>query len=447
MRSGRLLAVLSLAVAFVALILAAVAFTTRPTSPTVAGTLATAAPVLPNGQVRTFSVQLGDLWVRPSSISVASGTRAVLRVENRGGESHDLQLEGGKVGTGMLDPGQSRTVDIGLVGQTEQLWCTVPGHKAAGMILTITVPGSTPLGTSRAAGTATHDAVLDPAATPPSGWHPLDPVLQPAPSGTVHRITLVAEDRELPVAPGVTQDMWTFNGQVPAPILRGQVGDLFEVTLVNRSTMGHSLDFHAASQPTEAMATVAPGHSMTEEFVASHAGIFLYHCGTPPILEHLANGMYGAVIVDPPILPPVSEELVMVQSELYFGPPGRSGDYSAMLAGRASAVVFNGYADGYAFSPIHVPAGKPIRIWVLDAGPSDDTSFHVIGAQFGTVFKEGAYLLQPGSPTEGASQALDLMPGQGGFVELTLPTPGRYAILDHHLDHAAIGAVGYLVAG
>jgi nitrite reductase (NO-forming) len=402
---------------------------------------AAAAPVVPNGQSRLFTVELGDMFVRPSSVSVPYGTKVVLHVVNHGAMSHDLQLEGGATGTGMLAPGQARTVSYGVFGRTEQAWCTVPGHKAAGMILTITVTG-----TAASSSLAGRDAVISPAATPPPGWHAASPALAPAPSGTVHHITLVAEDKEIQVAPGVTQDMWTFNGQVPGPVLRGNAGDEFVVTLVNRTEMTHSLDFHAASQPMQAMTEAAPGRSVTYVFRAEYSGIYLYHCGTPPVLEHLANGMFGAVIVNPPHLSAVPEEFLIVQSELYLGPQRQPGDYAKMLSGQPDAVVFNEYYDQYQYAPLHVTAGQRVRIWVLDAGPSDDSSFHVVGAQFTTVFNNGAYLLQPGNPADGAAQTMNLMPGEGGFAEFTVPAAGQYEMLDHHLDHAAAGAAGYIDA-
>ena len=366
------------------------------------------------------------MFVRPSSVSVPYGTRVVLHVVNHGAISHDLQLDGGSTGTGMLSPGQARTVSYGVFGRTGQAWCTVPGHKAAGMILTITVTGS-----AASAASAHRDAVISRAAAPPPGWHAVDSALAPAPSGTVHRVTLVAEDKEMQVAPGVTQDMWTFGGQVPGPTLRGHGGDEFIVTLINHTDMDHSLDFHAASEPMQAMREVAPGRSVTYEFRARYAGIYLYHCGTPPVLEHLANGMFGAVIIDPPRLPPVPREFLVVQSELYLGPQGQPGDYAKMLRGQPDAVAFNPYAGQYLYAPLHVRAGQRIRIWVLDAGPSDDSSFHVVGAQFDTVFNNGAYLLRPGNPADGAAQTLDLMPGEGGYAEFTVPAAGQYEMLDH----------------
>jgi nitrite reductase (NO-forming) len=257
--------------------------------------------VKPNGKTQAFDIELGDLFVRPSSISVSYGTWVVLHVVNHGAMSHDLQLEGGSLGTGMLAPGQRQTVDYGVFGHTGQAWCTVPGHKAAGMILTIRVTGAAQ--GAALAGQSGRDAVISLSARPPAGWRPFNPALPPAPAGTVHRITLVAEDNEIQVAPGVTQDMWTFNGQVPGPTLRGHVGDEFIVTLVNHSSMGHSLDFHAASQPIEAMRTIGPGQSITERFRARYSGIYLYHCGTRRSWSTSRTGCSGRSSSTRPTLP------------------------------------------------------------------------------------------------------------------------------------------------
>jgi nitrite reductase (NO-forming) len=441
------LSVTAIAVAAVAVLMAAAALWPGRSGPGPAPAAAVAA----NGQARTFSIELGDMFVQPSSVSVPYGTTVLLHVVNHGVMSHDLQLEGGSTGTGRLSPGQSATVSYGVFGQTGQAWCTFPGHKAAGMILTIRVTGAAPSAAaspadSGAMSSAGTDAVINPGAAPPPGWHAASAALAAAPSGTAHHVTLVAQDTEIQVAPGVTQDMWTFNGQVPGPVLRGKVGDEFVVTLVNRTSMSHSLDFHAASEPMREMMDVAPGHSATFRFRAQYSGIYLYHCGTPPALEHLANGMYGAVIIDPPHLPAVSREFLVVQSELYLGPQRQPGDDAKMVSGRPDAVVFNGYYDQYLYQPLQVTAGQRVRIWVLDAGPADDSAFHVVGGQFTTVYNNGGYLLQPGNPASGAAQTMNLMPGEGGFAELTGPAAGQYELLDHHLEHAAAGAAGYIVA-
>ena len=287
---------------------------------------------------------------------------------------------------------------------------------------------------------------IDFGATPGDGWKPFDPTLQPAPGGTEHAITLHAKETRLEVAPGLTQEMWTFNEQVPAPILRGRVGDIFTVTLVNEGKNGHSLDFHASEvSPDVEMRTIGPGESLVYQFEATHSGIWMYHCGTPPVLHHTGNGMYSAVIIDPPGLPPVDHEFVFIQSEIYLGGTTEAG-YQKMQNDQWDAVVFNGFVNQYAAAPIRVEPGQTIRAWVLDAGPSENSSFHVIGTIFDTVYREGHYELRP-DESHGGSQALDLQPAQGGFVEFTLDKQGMYPMLTHKLSNASKGALGFFQAG
>lgn len=193
------------------------------------------------------------------------------------------------------------------------------------------------------------------------------------------------------------------------------------------------------------MATLKTGERLTYTFKATHAGIWMYHCGTQPALAHIGNGMYGAVVIDPPDLPKVDQEYLIVQSELYLGPQGAEGDYDKMLSGQYDATVFNGYYDQYLYREIPVKAGERVRFWVLDTGPNNISAFHIVGTQFDTVYKEGAYLLRPG-PEQGGSQVLDLAPAQGGFVDLTIPEPGMYAMVSHKFNDVARGAVGHLVA-
>jgi nitrite reductase (NO-forming) len=287
---------------------------------------------------------------------------------------------------------------------------------------------------------------IDFGAKPDDQWTPFDPALQPAPDGTEHAIILHARETKLEIAPGVTQEMWTFNGQVPAPILRGKIGDIFTVTLVNDGNNGHSLDFHASEvSPDVEMRTIGPGESLVYQFQATHSGIWMYHCGTPPVLHHVGNGMYGAVVIDPPGLAPVDHEFVFVQSDLYVNGVSQGG-YQRMLNDRWDAVVFNGYANQYLAAPIRVEPGQTIRAWVLDAGPSENSSFHVIGTIFDTVYREGHYELRA-DESHGGSQTLDLQPAQGGFVEFTLDHRGSYPFLTHKLSSASKGALGLLQAG
>jgi nitrite reductase (NO-forming) len=283
-------------------------------------------------------------------------------------------------------------------------------------------------------------------ASPAPTWRPYDPTLRPARGGTEHHVTLRVEQITLEVAPGVRQQVWTYNGTVPGPVLHGRVGDLFSVHLVNNGDMPPSIDFHASQvDPGRAMRSIPPGGDMTVQFRAEHAGIWLYHCATMPMIQHLAMGMYGAVVIDPPHLGRVAAEDILVQSEFYLA-AGGVPPMSDLLAADPDLVVFNGFADQYQHARVPVPMGKRVRLWVLNAGPSAPSSFHVVGAQFDTVFKEGAYLVRRGNSAHGAAQALDLEPGQGGFVELKLIRPGSYPFLTHRLADAERGAMGALVA-
>jgi nitrite reductase (NO-forming) len=374
-------------------------------------------------------------------------------VMNTGAMTHNLAVKDTTIATPMIDAGGTANLSLeGLSAGTYTLYCEVPGHEQLGMVATLKVSGPA----SRSASAVTPSpssatkagAKLDPNAMPGPTWRAFDPTLEPADGATVRNITFHATEKVLEVAPGVTQEMWTFNGQVPGPVLRGHVGDVFNVTFVNDGTMGHSIDFHASQvAPNVAMRTLQPGQSLVYQFKADYAGIWMYHCGTTPALAHIGNGMYGAVVIDPPNLVAVDHEYIMVQSELYLGPQGKPGDYAKMAAATPDGVVFNGYFDQYKFAPIKVQPGERIRVWVLDAGPNIDSSFHVVGAIFDTVFKEGRYELQPGNATQGGSQALDLQPAQGGFVEFSLAQPGLYTLISHRFADVAKGAMGTFQAG
>ena len=267
-------------------------------------------------------------------------------------------------------------------------------------------------------------------------------MLPPLETGTVHRRTLTVRELDRDVAPGVSQHLWTFDGTAPGPTLHGRVGDVFEITLVNDGSIGHSIDFHAgALAPDQPMRTIAPGASLVYRFTATRAGIWMYHCSSMPMSAHIANGMFGAVVVDPPDLPPVDRSYVLVQSELYLGPQRGTVDVDALRAEKPDAVVFNGYANQYDHRPLTARVGERVRIWVLDAGPDRATAFHVVGGQFDTVYAEGGYRLRPDAGA-GGSQSLALAPSQGGFVELSFPEAGHYPFVSHSMVDAERGAHG-----
>ena len=262
-----------------------------------------------------------------------------------------------------------------------------------------------------------------------------------ADSSHVHELTLRASEFTGYAAPGIEQEHWVFNGAPLGPTLRGKVGDEFVVTLINDGTMSHSVDFHAGMvSPDEPMRDIAPGESLVYRFRAEHAGIWLYHCATMPMSHHIAAGMHGAVIIDPPNLPPVDHEVLLVQSEGYWGDAGPDTD--KVMAEDPDAYRFNGYPDQYIAHPIRIRAGESVRFWVLVAGPNKGTSFHVVGTQFHRMYKEGSLLLDDGA---GGGQALSLSAAQGGYAEARFPEPGTYTFVDHQMVHAEMGARGHVI--
>ena len=393
--------------------------------------------------VQEVAVSLVNMDIRPGVIRVPAGTRLRLVVTNREAMRHDVSIAGGPA-TPMLARGASATLDLGIVTTDRSGWCTVPGHRVAGMTLDIRVTGSSAaaVGGGEPIASAPSSA-LDVHGAPGAGWSSYDARLAPAPAAKVHRITLPVVERVAEVAPGVRQRIWTFGGTAPGPTLRGKVGDLFEVTLVNSGTMAHGVDFHAGrTAPDQVMRTLEPGESLVYRFRAEYAGVWLYHCSAMPMTQHIANGMFGAVIIDPPNLPKVDREYVLVASQLYLGNQTDGADVGALGRGDEDAAVFNGYPDQYVHAPLTARVGERVRWWVVVGGPGEGTAFHIVGAQFDTVFKEGAYLLRRGNTERGASQVLDLAAAQGGFVEQVFTEPGHYSLVDHDMRRGENGARG-----
>ena len=423
--------------------------------------------VAPTGERRVVQVEAHGMVFTPNRIEVPAGTELVIELTNTDpAQIHDLVLASG-VSSPRLAPGETATVEAGIVGADTEGWCSIVGHRQAGMTLDIVATGAdspTASPTTEADDVATtgHDthaladvpgAEVDFAATPGDDFTAFDAALPPLPerpadgSPTVHRHTFEVIEQEMEVAPGVTQELWTFNGQVPGPVLHGRVGDVFEITLVNNGTMGHSIDFHASwLAPDEPMRTIPPGESLVYTFTAHRAGIWMYHCSTVPMSAHIANGMAGAVIIEPDDLPAVDRSYVISQAEYYLGPQGGTVDLEALNAQRPDALVFNGYVNQYVHRPLQARVGERVRFWVLDLGPNRPSSFHVIGAQFDRVWFEGDYLLgsaaAPADGGDGGSQALGLHPAQGGFVELVFPEAGTYPFVTHYMVDAEHGAKG-----
>jgi nitrite reductase (NO-forming) len=197
------------------------------------------------------------------------------------------------------------------------------------------------------------------------------------------------------------------------------------------------------------MTSIDPGQEKLYEFTADRAGVFMYHCGTNPALHHIANGMYGMMIVEPRGgLEPVAHEFALVQSEWYLGPQGKETDLAKAMAAAPAPdlVMFNGVANQYKDGPIEVPTGERVRVFILDAGPSVDSSFHVVGTIFDRVIKEGMELTTDNAGGWG-SQAVDLSPAQGAVVEMVFKEDGLYPIVTHAFNLVGRGALGLFQAG
>ncbi|HXE76427.1 MAG TPA: multicopper oxidase domain-containing protein [Candidatus Xenobia bacterium] len=308
------------------------------------------------------------------------------------------------------------------------------------------------------------------------------PLVAPLPAGNrTHdvRIDIVVQDIE--VGPGIRYQAWTFGGTVPGPVLHVRQGDRVRFTMKNRSDervtvtapdrgaplpgglaalqkpapalfpMPHSMDFHAAMvAPDDKWRTIAPGQSIRFEWVANYPGVYTYHCGTPPVLQHVAMGQYGVVIVSPRDGFPTDDEIrrayVLVQSEFYLKKDAGSDrfvlDYEAALRKQPLVVAFNGHQTRHVTAPLEAAPGDRVRLYLHNAGPNDGSSLHVIGTIFDHVWFEG----NPRNALRGM-QTVYLGASNGAVVEFVVPEPGVYTLVDHEFADATKGAVAQIVAG
>jgi nitrite reductase (NO-forming) len=222
------------------------------------------------------------------------------------------------------------------------------------------------------------------------------------------------------------------------------------MTLVNGGAIPHSIDFHAARiAPNEAFVDVMPGESHTFRFKATDPGAFMYHCGTKPVLAHIANGMYGAIIVDPATpLPRADHEYVLVASEWYLTTDGISEPASLDMAKARRMepdwTSFNGYANQYVTHPLTADPGDLVRFYVVDAGPSLTTTFHVVGTIFDTAYLNSDMSLER---AQHGVQTVDVPAGGGAVFEVKIDEPGVYPFVSHAFAHVDLGQVGLLKVG
>jgi nitrite reductase (NO-forming) len=280
-----------------------------------------------------------------------------------------------------------------------------------------------------------------------------DARLKPASDADVKEFVIPITHDTIEIAKGVKYEGWTFGGTVPGPTIRVREGDLVRIKVVNESPMPHSIDFHSARIPANvAYRTFNPGDSISFEFVARDPGAYMVHCGTPPVTMHIMQGMYFAIIVDPKDGwgTKADKEFVIVQSEFYAAQDSATKalrpDFAAAMEKKATYVTFNGRAGQYKDAPLHVDVGDRVRFFVVNAGPSFRSDFHLVGAVFDRVYPDG----NPRNVLEKVQT--QSIPAGGGAVFETVFEEGAsgegiYPFVTHSFADAEKGAVGMIQVG
>lgn len=281
-----------------------------------------------------------------------------------------------------------------------------------------------------------------------------DARVAPASDAGVKEFRIPIVHSTIEIADGVKYDGWTFGGTVPGPVVRVRVGDLVRIKVVNESPMPHSIDFHAARVPANvAYRMIMPKDSIDFEFTARDAGAFMVHCGTPPVVMHIMQGMYFPIIVDPAEGwgTKADDEFIITQSEFYVKDDTsttalREPDYQAAGQKRATYVTFNGRAFQYKEHPLQVKVGDRVRIFVMNAGPNFTSDFHIVGAVFDRVYPDA----NPAHALEGV-QTYAVPAGGGVVFETTFDADasgeGLYPFVTHAFADAEKGAVGMFKVG
>lgn len=319
-------------------------------------------------------------------------------------------------------------------------------------------PAETPAATASAEAPAASNAQAA-AETPSSELPVIDAIVThapevPPPTDRDHpakvRVKMETVEKTMKMDDGVEYHYWTFDGDVPGRMIRVREGDTVEVEFSNNpsSTVPHNVDFHAATgQGGGAAATfTAPGRTSTFSFKALQAGLYIYHCAVAPVGMHIANGMYGLILVEPKEgLPKVDKEFYIVQGDFYTkGKKGAQGlqpfDMDKAIAEQPEYVVFNGHVGSIAGdNALKAKAGETVRMYVGNGGPNLVSSFHVIGEIFDKVYVEGGKLINENV------QSTIVPAGGSAIVEFKVDIPGSYTLVDHSIFRAFNkGALGQL---
>jgi nitrite reductase (NO-forming) len=377
------------------------------------------------------------------TLRVAEGDVVQIGIINGDGVEHDLVFPEFKAATDRVNRKGASSVTVFRADKSGEFayFCSMPGHRQAGMEGKFVVGAGKPPAMAAA---PLVSIARDPADLP-----------GPLPDGMPRTVAVELEAVELlgRLANETTYNYWTFNGKVPGPFLRVRVGDTVELTLKNHETsrMIHSIDLHAVTGPGggAVMTQTPPGETRSFRFKALNPGLYVYHCATPMVANHITSGMYGLILVEPPGgLPKVDREFYVMQGELYtdrpFGQPGHD-EFSVekLLAERAEYFVFNGAVGALtAEHPMRAKVGETVRIFFGVGGPNATSSFHVIGEIFDHVYNQGAM----GSPGATNVQTTTVPAGGATIVEFKLEVPGRYILVDHALSRLERGLAGFLVA-
>jgi nitrite reductase (NO-forming) len=372
-------------------------------------------------------------------LQVSPGQVVEIDLVDADGMLHDLAAPDFGVKTEQVTP---QNKEAGLTFKADKAgtfayYCTIPGHRQAGMEGRIVV--------GQAAPTAAAGADISRAPDDLPG-----PLNRSTPENV--RVDLETVERQGRLADGVTYTYWTFNGKVPGPMIRVRVGDTVEVHLKNSagSSMNHSVDFHAVTGPGGgAVATqTQPGQETSFTFKALNPGLYVYHCATPMVAEHIANGMYGMILVEPEGgLPKVDREFYVMQGEIYtnekMNTPGlETTSVDKLLDEQPEYFVLNGAVGALTTDhPLHANVGETVRIFYGVGGPNYPSSFHVIGEIFDRVYDQGSLTSAPLTNVQ-----TTLVPAGGStIVEFQIQVPGRYILLDHSLSRMERGLAGYLL--
>ncbi len=420
-----------------------------------------------------------DSQVNPT-LTAKVGETVVIQLTSGEGAEHNIALPDFGVDSPHVD-GQGNSITVSFVADksgTFPYYCNLPGHRQAGMEGKLVVGGdlaanpgtptassNTTTNTSSTSSTnmdmsmtqaPVSSAPTNPAAPATGADIVRDPTDLPGPIGdrgpTTVQINLEAKEVVGQLNDGATFTYWTFNGKVPGPFFRVRVGDTVVVHLKNdaNNMMPHSVDFHAVTGPGGGAiySTTPPGGETSFTFKALKPGLYVYHCATPMVAEHIANGMYGMILVEPEGgLPKVDREFYVMQGEIYtagkFGDKGAQvPDTDKLLSEQPTYFVFNGAVNSLTTEhPLQAKVGETVRIFFGVGGPNFISSFHMIGEIFDHVYNLGSISTPPMTDV----QTTLVPPGDATIVEVQLQEPGKYILVDHALSRMELGLQGWLV--